>query len=275
MKGVNLLGGRAIFNKMHPYLAAELKDRFELEKALRLGMLPLVWEAKDPESTLKSYIQYYIKEEVNAEGLVRNLSDFARFTEIICLSQGSPLNMSNIASECQITLATTKGYISILEDMLLAHLLPVFTKRAKRKLTSHPKFYYFDCGVYNALRPRGFLDSPSEISGFALATLVAQHLQAWIDNSDGNFKLFYWQTHTKIEVDFVLYGEQGFCAFEIKNTQNPTTAMLHGLKAFKEDYPEAQLYFLYRGTQRLKMGDVLCIPIDQFLKELVPNKIPT
>ncbi len=273
-KGVNLLGGRAVLKKMHPYLAAELKDRFDLEKAVRLGMLPLVWEAKDPALTLETYIQYYIKEEVHAEGLVRNLSDFARFTEIICLSQGSPLNMSNIATECQISLAATKGYISILEDMLLAHLLPVFTKRAKRALVKHPKFYYFDCGVYHSLRPKGFLDSPSEVSGFALETLVAQHLRAWIDYSKGNFKLFYWQTHTKIEVDFVLYGETGLYAFEIKNTQNPTASMLHGLKAFKEDYPIAKTYLLHRGNQRLKIGDVLCLPIDQFLRELMPDNIP-
>lgn len=274
MKGVNLLAGRAVLKKMHPYLASELKERFDLEKAVRLGMVPLVWEAKDPELTLKTYIQYYIKEEVHAEGLVRDLSDFARFTEIICLSQGSPLNMSNIATECQISLATTKGYISILEDMLLAYLLPVFTKRAKRVLVKHPKFYYFDCGVYHSLRPKGFLDSPSEMSGFALETLVAQHLRAWIDYSNGNFELFYWQTHTKIEVDFVLYGETNLYAFGIKNTQNPTASMLHGLKAFKEDYPTAKTYLLHRGNQRLKIGDVLCLPIDQFLKDLIPNHIP-
>lgn len=274
MKGVNLLAGRAVLKKMHPYMASELKDRFDLEKAVRLGLLPLVWEAKDPELTLRTYIQYYIKEEVHAEGLVRDLSDFARFTEIICFSQGSPLNMSNIASECQISLAATKGYIAILEDMLLAYLLPVFTKRAKRALVKHPKFYYFDCGVYHSLRPKGFLDSPSEMAGFALETLMAQNLRAWIDYSKGDFQLFYWQTHTKIEVDFVLYGETGLYAFEIKNTQNPTAAMLHGLKAFKEDYPTAKTYLLHRGNQRLKIGDVLCLPIDQFLKELTPNNIP-
>lgn len=273
-KGVNLLAGRAILKKMHPYIASELQERFDLEKAVQLGMLPLVWEAKDPELTLKTYIEYYIKEEVHAEGLVRNLSDFARFTEIICFSQGSPLNMSNIATECQISLATTRGYISILEDMMLAFLLPVFTKRAKRALVKHPKFYYFDCGVYYSQRPKGFLDSPSEMAGFALETLVAQHFRAWIDYSNGNFKLYYWQTHTKLEVDFVLYGETGLYAFEIKNTQNPKASMLHGLKAFKEDYPIAKTYLLYGGTQRLKIGDVLCLPIDQFLKDLVPNIIP-
>lgn len=211
---------------------------------------------------------------MHAEGLVRNLSDFSRFTEMICLSQGSPLNMSNIATECQISLAATKGYIAILEDMLLAYLLPVFNKRAKRVLVKHPKFYYFDCGVYNAMRPKGFLDSPSEISGFALETLVAQHLRAWIDYGDSHYELFYWQTHSKLEVDFVLYGEEHLYAFEIKNTQNPKASMLHSLKAFKEDYPIAKTYLLHRGRQRLKIGDVLCLPVDQFLRELVPNRIP-
>ena len=82
----------------------------------------------------------------------------------------------------------------------------------------------------------------------------------------------------QIKKENVLLVQQNISALhlslKVKNTQNPTASMLHGLKAFKEDYPTSKTYLLHRGNQRLKIGDVLCLPIDQFLKDLIPNSIP-
>ncbi len=153
--GVNLLGGRAILKKMHPFMAAELGAAFDLESALKIGMVPLIDGAKNPAETLASYIALYLKEEVQTEGLVRNIGDFARFLEIISFSHGSVLNTSNVARESSVSRKITENYISILEDLLLGYLLPVFTKKAKRELISHSKFYYFDAGIYHNLRPKG------------------------------------------------------------------------------------------------------------------------
>ncbi len=212
--GVNLLGGRAAQKSLHPFMAAELGSQFNMEEALRLGMLPVVRGGMVPEDILRAYNGLYLREEVQMEGLVRNIGGFSRFLEAISFSQAAVLNLANVARECHINRKTVEGYLEILEDLLLSFRVPVFTRRAQRELAAHPKFFFFDAGVFRANRPTGPLDSPAEIDGAALEGLVAQHLRAWCDYSGGNHHLHYWQTRSKVEVDFVVYGEQQFHALE-------------------------------------------------------------
>ena len=215
---MNLLGGRAAQKSLHPFIAAELGDQFSLERALRLGMLPIVLGSNTPEETLRAYNGLYLREEVQMEGLVRNIGGFSRFLEAVSFSQGAVLNRASVARDAQVKSKTVDAYLEILEDLLLAFRIPVFTRRAKRELAAHPKFFFFDTGVFRANRPTGPLDTPSEIDGAALEGLVAQHLRAWCDYSDGNHKLHYWQTRSRVEVDFIVYGEEGFHALEVKNS---------------------------------------------------------
>jgi len=235
--GVNLLAGRLLMKTLHPFMAAELGPRFDLRTSLRLGMLPLVLGAAEPEETLKSYVSLYLQEEVQAEGLVRNIGDFARFLEAISLSHASLLSTSEVARECQVGRKTVEGFVEILEDLLLGFRLKVFSKRARRQLVHHPKFYYVDAGVFRSVRPKGPLDSPEEIGGECLEGLVAQHLRAWIAYSHGDHQLYFWRTRSGTEVDFVLYGEHTFLAVGVKSSKSVHGKDVRSLATFLEDYP--------------------------------------
>ena len=212
------------------------------------------------------------REEVMAEGLVRNIGNFSRFLEVISFSHGSILNISEVSRECEVSRKTVEGYVSILEDMLLGSRMPVFSKRAKRVLVKQAKFYYFDAGVFRSLRPKGPLDRPEEIDGLALEGLVAQHLRAWCDYTGGH-QLFFWRTPGGTEADFVVYGESVFCAIEVKNARTVSIKDVRGLRAFQSDYPEGTVALLYRGTERLLVGGVLCLPCVEFLEALTPGGI--
>ena len=270
--GVDLLAGRALLKTMHPFMAAELGGDFNLESAVKLGMLPLVLNSVNPEDVLKTYIALYLKEEVQMEGLVRNIGNFSRFLEAISFSHGSVLNTTQVASDCQIGRKAVEGYVEILEDLLLGFRVPVFMKRAKRHLSQHPKFYYFDTGVFNSIRPQGPLDTPEQMAGAALEGLIAQHLRAFNAHSFHQQALYFWRTKSGLEVDFIVYGARIFWALEVKNAKNIRSQDLKGLAAFREDYPEAELFFIYRGKERLKMKGILCIPCEEFLKNLIPGK---
>jgi len=273
-KGINLLAGRAIERHMHPFMAAELSQQFSLKKALQTGMIPLIWEANEPIEALKTYISLYIKEEVQLESFVRDLGAFGRFLEVISFSQGSELNLSNIARECQVKRKTVENYLQVLEDILLSFKLEVFTKKAQRLLTAHPKFYFFDCGVYQYIRPKFSLDQPETIQGCVLESLVAQHLRAWCDYCSGEHRLYYWRTATGLEIDFIIYGENGLFAIEVKNkTKINNSDGLKSLHAFKKDYPSAQLILLYQGKEKIKLGDVLALPCEEFLLNLIPDSL--
>jgi len=272
--GVNLLAGRALLTHFHPFMAAELGSDFSLDVAFTNGLIPLVLSANEPGKALDAYIALYLKEEVKEEGLVREIGAFARFLEAISFSHGSILNLSNIARECHVSRKVVENYVSIIEDLLLGYKLPVFTKRARRAMTAQPKFYLFDAGVYTHLRPKGPLDSPDKIGGTALEGLVLQHLKAWCDYSEDQVDCYFWRSRGGSEVDFILYGEHHFHAIEVKNAKQIHPKSLRSLKAFQSDYPEASAIFLYRGTERRMVDGIPCWPVDDFLRQLIPNHWP-
>ncbi len=270
--GVDLLSGRAANKTFHPFMASELGKKFILEDAIKFGLLPVVTGSESPAETINSYVSLYMNEEVKNEGLVRNIGDFNRFLEIISFSNGSILNTSEIARESQNGRKAVENYISILEDILLAFRIPVFSKRAKRHLVKHQKFYFFDAGVYRTIRPAGPLDSPQEIDGIALENLVFQNLIAWNAYKGNGNDIFYWRTKSGTEVDFILYGKDTFVAIEVKNSNKIRSQDLKPLKSFLTDYPQAEGLFLYRGTDKLQIDGINCISCEHFLRNLVPWK---
>lgn len=265
-RGVNLLAGRAVTRRMHPLTAVELGADFDLARAARHGTLPMTWTGDDPADYLKSYVATYLREEVQQEGLTRNLASFSRFLEAASFSQGSVLTMTSVARDCSLGAKLVEEYFEILEDLLIGFRLPSFARRAKRRVSMHPKFYFFDAGVFQAIRPRGPLDSPEEIRGPALETLVLQHLRAANDYGNLGWKLHYWRTPKGQEVDFVLYGERGLSAIEVKASDRIRSGDLDGLRLFLEEYPKARATALYLGNRRSHDRGIDILPVEDALR---------
>ncbi len=267
-KGVNLLAGRALIFHMYPLTVLEMKNKFNFQNALQFGMLPAISSAPDPEEFLSSYVETYLKEEVLQEGLTRNFENFSRFLETASFSQGSPMNMNAIARECGISSKAVANYFDILNDLLMAFQLPIFTRHAKRRLMAHPKFYFFDVGVFRNIRPKGPFDLTEQLEGPALETLFLQELRALNDYLDFKYKIYYWQTSNGQEVDFVLYGERGLVAFEIKRKRSFDKKDLRSLKLFKADYPVAKCYLLYGGDMKEYHSDIQVLSFLEALQNL-------
>ncbi len=267
-KGINLLAGRAFTYEMHPLTAIELKKDFSLEKSLKFGHLPKAYTTDNPEEFLNSYIETYLKEEVAEEGLTRNLANFYRFLEVASFSQGEVLNLSEVAREADLKRDMVESYFNILEDLLIAVRIQVFNKRAKRVLLKRNKFYFFDVGIFRAIRPIGPLDTESELSGPALETLVLQELRAINHYKKLNYTIYFWRTKTGLEVDFILYGKNGLIAIEVKCKKNPTKNDLKGLLAFKKDYPEAKCYMFCNVKHREYHKDFEIVPIEEAIKNI-------
>lgn len=181
------------------------------------------------------------------------------------------LNISQVARDCAVERKVVEGYVGILEDLLLARRLAPFNKRARRKLVSHPKLYFFDAGVYRAIRPRGPLDRPEEIDGTALETLVYQQLAAVNEQRGLGYQLSYWRTREGLEVDFVLYGERGLRAIEVKRARQLRPSDSAGLRAFCDEYPIARAVLLYGGSRRYHDGPIEVRPIESYLSELAQH----
>jgi predicted AAA+ superfamily ATPase len=187
---------------------------------------------------------------------------------VASFSQGEVLNIAEVAREAEIKRDTTKSYFNILDDLLIAVRIPVFNKRSKRILLKRNKFYFFDVGVFRELRPTGPLDSESELDGPALETLILQELRAVNEYDKLDYKIYYWRTKTGLEVDFVLYGENGLVAIEIKRKGNFSKKDLRGLREFKKDYPEAKCYMFCNVQHTEYHDDITVMSIEKAIKNI-------
>jgi uncharacterized protein len=266
-QGVNLLAGRALTHSMYPLTARELGSAFSLEKAIQFGMLPMSITSPHPKRYLESYVKTYLKQEVEQEGLVRQLGSFARFLEVASFSQAAILSVAQIATDAQVHRKVVEDYFSILRDLLLSYELPVFTKKAKREMMAKRKFYFFDVGLYRTLRPKGPLDQNSELTGPAFETLCLQELIALNHDFETGYEFFHWRTRKHEEVDLVLYGERGFLAFEFKSSSRLRGEDFKTLELFHEDYPQARRYVVYGGKESRIYKGIHVVPALEFFKK--------
>lgn len=273
--GVNLLGGRALTRELHPFLPEELGVKFDLARALRFGTLPLVEMADDPAETLKAYVQTYLRQEIQAEALVRNLPGFARFLPVAALFHGQMLNVASLARDAGVARTTIEGYLEILEETLLAFRLPAWEARLRVRERRHPKLYWVDAGIARAAR-RTLGEPAAEERGALLEGLVAMLLRAY-DAYRGLYDdLAYWSPAetVKTEVDFLLRRGRRFIALEVKSSARADGESLRGLRAIAglSGLDRRILVYLGRAPRRTEDG-IEVLPFADFAELLASGKL--
>lgn len=268
--GQNLLGGRAIRYELYPLVFPEIPD-FNLLNALNKGLLPRHYLSANPKKLLSAYLGSYLKDEIIAEAKIRNVGSFTRFLEMAAFSNGEIVNYSNIASDCGVSSPTVKEYFQILDDTLTGRFLPSFQKKAKRRLISAPKFYFFDVGIANYLLKRTGIEHGSITFGRAFEHLIYQEIYAHSKYSDLNYNISYWRTASQIEIDFVL-GD-GEVAVEVKSTDMAQLHHFGGLNHFANEYNPKKLILVSNDPYPRQVGNISVLPWKIFLEELWSNKI--
>ena len=229
-KGVNLLGGRARSRTLHPFVRAELGDRFDLHRALEYGLLPSIYFSDAPVEDLAAYAGDYLKEEVAAEAIVRNIGAFSRFLEVAAHAHGEMINFANMANDAQVPASTVREYYQILKDTLIAHEVPALTDSRKRKAISTSKYYLFDIGLARHLQGRRGLAPGTAEYGSAFESFVFQEVKAFCDYHRLDTPR-YWRSKSKFEVDLVFED----LAVEVKATKHVNPRDLRGLRALREE----------------------------------------
>ena len=264
----NLLGGRAIRYELFGLTSKELGSDFDLNRILNNGYLPRHYMSKRPVSLLRSYVSDYLKEEIAAEGLVRNLPAFSGFLDKASLSDTELVNFSNIARECSVSSHTIKEYFQILEDTLLGRWLPSYRKRPKRRVINASKFYFSDVGVVNYLAKRKELEHGSSLYGKAFENWIFHELSSFNAYSESYFDLSYWRLASGIEVDFII-GDMEI-AIEAKATKRVTFDHLKGLHNLKKDHPNIidRVIVCLEPKERLTEDNIFILPYKNFIKRL-------
>jgi len=268
--GGNFMGGRAVRYHLFPLVFPEIPD-FSLERALNHGLLPRHYRADDPTLLLDAYVGDYLKEEIVAEAASRNIPAFSRFLGVASLSNGELVNFQNIAGECGVSAPTVKTYFQILEDTMIGRWIPAYRKKAKRRIISSPKFFFFDVGLAAHLARRGPVSSGSELFGRAFEHFLTMEILAHSAYSGRHYPVQYWRTASQYEVDLVL-GE-GDAAVEIKSTSFAKDPHLRGLRAFKEEHGSRYFLVSQDPAPRKTEDGILILPWREFLNRLWADEI--
>jgi predicted AAA+ superfamily ATPase len=265
----NLLGGRGVRYQLFPLVYPEVHD-FYLKKALNSGLIPRHYLSKSPEKLLQAYVGDYLKEEITAEAVTRNIPAFSRFLEVAAISNGEVVNFNNIASDCGVSAPTVKGYFQILVDTLIGRFIPAFRKKVKRRLVKAPRFVFFDIGILAQLTQRGEVKEGSELFGRVFEHFLTLEVLAHSSYSDINYPVSYWRTASGFEVDLILGNR---VAVEIKSTDRVSDKHLKGLRAFKEDLDYKCILVSRDQAPRKTHDGILVLPWNVFLDRLWANEI--
>ena len=262
----NLLAGRAFQAELFPLTSQEILN-FDLLNYINTTGLPEFCGNKElAHEFLKAYVGTYLKEEIQAESLTRNLPSFTRFLEVVALSNGEEINFSNVSSDTGVPVRTVENYFSILDDTLIGFAVSPYLKTKKRKAITRSKYFFFDIGVVSNLSKRGKIELKSELFGKAFEHFIAMELRAWISYRRADISLSYWRSTSMFEVDFIL-GDRW--AIEVKGTDLVTDKHLKGLRALKEEgLVESYLIVSLDNERRRTEDGIYIIPYKDFLKKL-------
>lgn len=244
--GANLLAGRAFVNYLHPFSCFEVEEKFSLESALQWGMLPKIFEfptAEFKQQYLQTYAHMYLKEEIWEEHIVKNLEPFRRFLEVAAQMNGKIINYSNIARDTGVDDKTVKSYYTILEDTLVGFFLEGFEHSFRKRLSSKPKFYFFDSGVTRALARMlsvPLLPSTSAY-GDAFEHFVILECIKLRDEYHLEYRYTYLKTKDDTEVDLVVERPGKKILFvEIKSSTHITHESISSFIHLTKDFGDCE-----------------------------------
>lgn len=269
----NLLGGRAISHELFGLVAGELEADFDLVRMINQGYLPRHYLSSSYKSQIRSYINDYLKEEIAAEALVRNLPAFSHFLRAASLSDTEFINYTSIARECGVSSPTVREYFQILIDTMLARFLESYQKRPKRRVIGAPKFYFSDIGIVNHLAKRGRLEPGSDLFGKAFENWVFHELSAYNTYSDLYYDMSYWRLTSGAEVDFIINDME--MAIEAKSSPKITSDHLRGLREIIKDHPRIKRRILVSLESRPRKTEdgIDIMPYSLFVQQLWANEL--
>jgi predicted AAA+ superfamily ATPase len=268
--GVNLLAGRALMRRLHPYVPEELGSGFRLTEVLDTGALPIIQAAEDRRDALSSYVRLYLKEEIQAEAATRNLAGFARFLPIAALFHAQALNASSVARDAGVARSTVQGYLQILDDTLFTFQVPAYETRLRVRERRHPKLYWVDPGLARAVAGDSGPPDASTI-GALFEGWIAQCLRAYNDYNGLYDEIAYWAPAEarRTEVDFLLRRGRRFTAIEVKATRRWRPDLAKGLRAIADLRGIDRRIVVYMGTQTLRPEPgIEVLPLAKFLDEV-------
>lgn len=267
----NLLPGRVHVHHLAPLVAQELGRDYDVERAMAHGNLPAAWTQSPREraTMLRSYVDSYLREEIQAEALVRDVGGYARLLEHFAAVSGKVVNLSALCRDAGIAYETARRYVEILEDTLVAFRVPAWRGSDRASLIAHPKLFLFDAGVRNALLRRPLDRALDDDRGVLLEHVVAMEIHARLGEPWPEARLLHYRARGGAEVDFVIEAGRELWAIEVKASRDAGTARLLGFRSLSEHVKRvSRRIVVFLGPRARTADGIEYLPLERFLDEL-------
>lgn len=218
------LAGRVSLFTLLPLSCRELSEAglapvTSAEWVLRGGYPRLFNEELEAADYFPAYVETYLQRDVREELGVRSLSEFHRFLKLCAMSSGELLNISSLASDCEISVATARGWLSILEASHIIYLLQPHFSNARKRLIKTPKLYFIDTGLACSLIGLETVEDlvDSEFWGHLFEAAVVSEAMKHFYARGRTPNLTFWRDTNKNEIDLLVErGLKAVRAIEVK-----------------------------------------------------------
>lgn len=270
----NLLPGRVLLEYLPPLVYWEIEEGFNLDRALSVGCLPEVYLEDYGADILRSYVAGYLREEIQAEAITRDIGAYSRFLNLAAELSGQYLNYAKVASDAEINKETVRRYMEILQDTLMIEIIPSFTNvENERRARQKDRFVFFDVGVRNALLGRQGGNFSKEERGRLFEQWLVLQTVYFARLYQKPWKISAYRDAMGVEVDLIVETDSRIAAIEIKSSAKAHDRMFAGLEKFQKLVKKpVTKHVVYQGdtVQVFEyLGQVS--PYRHFLSEVLPS----
>ncbi len=233
------------------------------------GGMPPVNYLSSASATLwfRGFEQTYLERDIRELARVDDVLGFRSIIRFSALRNGQIANLSQLARDARLSLATTTRYLRLAETSFLFRLLPPFLRNRTSRLIKSPKLYGADSGLTAFLAGVETLDHDEPLRGPLFETFVLQNLTAIVEAHAPETRFAFWHIQGRHEVDFILEHGRRCLAVEVKASGRWSESDLTSLRVFLHRVPSCEAAILaYNGTQSARLAEKLwAIPISTLI----------
>lgn len=218
------LTGRKWEFVLHPlsYTEAEnfwgaREERRSLNQRLVYGYYPeIAMHPGDEEQRLRELSQSYLYKDVLSLGNIRKPEKLQKLLQSLAFQIGNEVSFTELGQMAELDKATIANYLDVLEKAFIIFRLPSFSRNLRNEIKKHPKIYFYDNGIRNAII-RHF--QPVELRNDAGALwenfIISERRKR--NDAAGFFPAMnFWRNHAGAEIDYIEEQNNVIKAFELK-----------------------------------------------------------
>lgn len=223
----------------------------ELFERLWKGCMPGLVGRPNSERPVyySSYLSTYVERDVRELSGVIDALKFLRFITSAAARVSQLVNYKAMAEDADITQATAKSWLDILETLGIVFQLHPYSNNVLKRTIKTPKLYFYDTGLvcYLTKWSSPEVAEAGAMNGALLENFTVSEIVKGYQNAGLEPFIHYYRDRDDKEIDIILEGDGKLIPLEIKKTATPDKRIVKGFEVIN------------KSPLQLGTGVVLCM----------------